>query len=219
MANLDTTFLIALGAAILGAASLVLHVVAPRTKNTIDDAIRDDIDQVLGFIRGQTPIAAAVAAPPPKPPIAPVAMLLIALLGVSAAATLPACATARPVATTGVSAFLDCEDQHFDAKLMADAVNLAKATVESWISGAGTVSAEAIKADVAPIKSDLGKCAIAAAIAAMTSTPAASTPGTAVSALTAAGPPPADASALRAAFAAARGELGWQPVVTNGIVL
>lgn len=31
------TFWIALAAAILSAASIVLHVVAPRTKNTIDD--------------------------------------------------------------------------------------------------------------------------------------------------------------------------------------
>lgn len=47
------TFVIALGGALLGAASLILHVVAPRTKNTWDDALRDDVDEILGFVRAQ----------------------------------------------------------------------------------------------------------------------------------------------------------------------
>lgn len=51
----DTAFVLALLGAILGAASLLLHVVAPRTKNTIDDAIRDDVDKLLAFMRGQQP--------------------------------------------------------------------------------------------------------------------------------------------------------------------
>lgn len=39
------TFWIALAAAILSAASIVLHVVAPKTKNTVDDRALDLIDK------------------------------------------------------------------------------------------------------------------------------------------------------------------------------
>lgn len=49
----DPTFLLALGAAILSAASIVLHVIAPRTKATWDDRLRDDVDEILGFVRTQ----------------------------------------------------------------------------------------------------------------------------------------------------------------------
>jgi len=39
------TFWIALAGAVLGAASLVLHVVAPRTKTTADDKLLDLVDK------------------------------------------------------------------------------------------------------------------------------------------------------------------------------
>ena len=39
------TFWIALAAAVLSAASLIRHVVAPRTKNTVDDRALDLIDK------------------------------------------------------------------------------------------------------------------------------------------------------------------------------
>lgn len=41
------TFYIALAAAILSAASIVLHVVAPKTKSTLDDKIVEYIDGAL----------------------------------------------------------------------------------------------------------------------------------------------------------------------------
>jgi len=41
------TFAIALTAAILGAASLILHVVAPRTKNTLDDKAMKVVDSAI----------------------------------------------------------------------------------------------------------------------------------------------------------------------------
>lgn len=63
----DTTFLIALCAAILSAASIVLHVVAPRTKNTWDDKLRDDVDEVLSFARAQK-TATPLAVVPPRSP-------------------------------------------------------------------------------------------------------------------------------------------------------
>lgn len=50
------------------AASLLLHFIAPRTKNTIDDRLRDDIDEVLAFVRASKlpgkPSALTVATPP-----------------------------------------------------------------------------------------------------------------------------------------------------------
>jgi hypothetical protein len=60
---IDTSFLLALTGAVLGAASMVLHVVAPRTKTPIDDELRDDLDEVLAFIRGQQspPVTAATS--------------------------------------------------------------------------------------------------------------------------------------------------------------
>lgn len=39
------TFWIALAGALFGAASLVLHVVAPKTKNTVDDKLLDLVDK------------------------------------------------------------------------------------------------------------------------------------------------------------------------------
>lgn len=46
------TFYLALGAAILSAASIVLHVVAPKTKNTVDDRIMALIDAAISKIKG-----------------------------------------------------------------------------------------------------------------------------------------------------------------------
>lgn len=43
-------FYLALGAAILSAASIVLHVVAPKTKNTIDDKIVKYIDDAISKV-------------------------------------------------------------------------------------------------------------------------------------------------------------------------
>lgn len=47
------TFWIALTAAVLSAASLVLHVVAPRTKNTIDDKALKLVDAAKDKITGK----------------------------------------------------------------------------------------------------------------------------------------------------------------------
>jgi hypothetical protein len=46
------TFWIALAGAVLGAASLILHVVAPRTKNTVDDKVRDAVDKAKDYLGG-----------------------------------------------------------------------------------------------------------------------------------------------------------------------
>lgn len=46
------TFYLALAAAVLSAASIVLHVVAPKTKSTLDDKIVKYIDDALTKIKG-----------------------------------------------------------------------------------------------------------------------------------------------------------------------
>jgi hypothetical protein len=104
----DTAFLLALVGAILGAASIVLHVVAPRTKNTIDDALRDDIDEVLAWWRGRQAGVVPGAPPPPTPPRNPQAGLVrwlplaaLAVLGIAIA-----CTAAQRTAT--LPAVIDC---------------------------------------------------------------------------------------------------------------
>jgi len=47
---MDMTFFLALGAALLAAASVILHVVAPKTENTVDDALVEKIDAVLALL-------------------------------------------------------------------------------------------------------------------------------------------------------------------------
>jgi hypothetical protein len=208
----DTTFLIALAAAILGAASMVLHVVAPRTKTTLDDTMRDDIDEVLAWWRGrQAGVVPATTKPPASSGTA--ALLALVVLGLGAAA-LPACATARPAVATGAVTFLDCEDGHLDAQALADAKAFAAAEVQHWIAGGVAPSSDAIRADLAPISSDLGRCAIAAALAAVT----AAAPAASLSARVASAAPP-DGLGLRSAFAAARAELGWPVVRVAGTEL
>jgi hypothetical protein len=96
---IDTGFVLAVVGAVLGAASMVLHVVAPRTKTTIDDQLRDDIDEVLAFVRSLPPPGTATASAPSSAPspsstskagsVATVALLAVALGG---GALAPACA-------------------------------------------------------------------------------------------------------------------------------
>lgn len=63
---MNTTEIIALIAAVLSAASIALHIIAPRTKTTVDDGWRDGVDEALAFLRGATP--PAPASPPKEAP-------------------------------------------------------------------------------------------------------------------------------------------------------
>lgn len=147
------------------------------------------------------------AAMAPKASSAPAglvgALVVLVVLGLAGASQL-GCAAARPVVATGVVATLDCELAHIDAQALADARAFASAEVQRWIAGGTAPSADAIEADLAPIRSDLGRCAIAGALAAATAAVTSST------APRVAGPP--DGLGLRVAFAAARQRLGWGPV-------
>lgn len=91
---MDTSFLIGLIGAILGAASMLLHVIAPRTKTPVDDEWRDDIDEVLRFIRG--PGAAATAPKPPGAGAGGAMMLLLLVAGVGGFIQ-PSCAAGAKV--------------------------------------------------------------------------------------------------------------------------
>lgn len=46
------TFWIALAGAVLGAASLILHVVAPRTKTQADDKVLEVVDKAKDYLGG-----------------------------------------------------------------------------------------------------------------------------------------------------------------------
>ena len=177
MSSLDTSFLLALAGAILGAASMVLHVLAPRTKNTVDDRLRDDIDEVLAFLRGRPPVdggsvaAAAPAQPPSTPPVAAAMMLAVALAAMCAGgAALGACSSVQRAAVA--SAVWDCT-----APERAQAIQVLTPLVDSVIIAAAT--ADGSKIDTSAIRAALGKanllteagailtCAVASSFAAL----------------------------------------------------
>jgi len=144
----------------------------------------------------------------------PTAATLAVLLLAGGVAMQPACSSWRARTTAGVSAFIDCESPHIDAQLLADATALSKVAVMAAISGDGHADTAQLKADAAPLKSDLLRCGFAAAVAAL-ATPVPKQPGA-----PAAAGVEVDGVQLRAAFAGARGELGWAPVkLAGGTVL
>lgn len=99
---------------------------------------------------------------------------------------------------------------------------LADATVQHWFAGSAAASTTAIKADLAPFKTDLSKCALALAIAALAPPNASSRSGTAVQGLVSVSPtaPPTDPAQVRRAFSVAARQLGWAPVrLASGVVL
>src|SRR5678815_2840219 len=115
--------------------------------------------------------------------------------------------------SAGTVAFLDCETAHLDAQALADARLFADAKVQQWIGGAAAPDSTAIRADLAPIKSDLGRCAIATALAAATALLKPSTPGEAISALSSSTVAPA---AVRAQFQIGARLAGWPLVKPAG---
>lgn len=113
----------------------------------------------------------------------------------------PACG-ARQRATAATEAFIDCQGSDL-ATAVSELVPLAEQALLVAIGGTGHIDTGQLKAIAAPLKSNLGRCALAAAIAAL-ATPTAETPGAPAAArLTVDGP------ALKGAFSAVRGELGW----------
>lgn len=115
------------------------------------------------------------------------------------------CAEVKPRTAAAIGAFIDCQAPNV-LPMLPDAIALAKAAVMRWISGSGNVDAAGLKADAAPLKTDLGKCAWDAAIAALATPAPKPLPGAPASAALA-----IDGPVLRDAWAKGRAELGWAP--------
>jgi hypothetical protein len=130
------------------------------------------------------------------------AVAILVVIAVAAAA--PACA-ARQAAGAGVGAGLDCEAPGVKAYL-ADATVFAIQTVVHWISGSGQVDRDGLASDAARIRTDLGRCALDAAIAAVAAWSARGAPD---SALPEAAPMAVDAAQLASTYAEIRAGLGW----------
>lgn len=190
----------------------ILRVFAKRTKTTIDDRVLALDEAALAKLDEFIAIAKSLQPPAPKPPLAPVAMLAVLLLGAGSLSGL-SCAEVRPRGAAAVGAFLDCEAGTLPADTLADAVALATSAVMNAISGSGRIDAGKLGADVAGLKTDLGRCALAAAVAAL-ATPKAPLPGAPASSALA-----IDGRALRSAFTAARSSSGWPAVHVAGEVL
>lgn len=112
--------------------------------------------------------------------------------------------SARQRTGAGVVALLDCEAADL-AQAMVDLVPLGIAQVKTWIAGDGTVDKTKMRADLAVIRSDLGRCVLAAAVA------AADSPTSARSLVA--------RPDLRAEFSSVRGELAWPVVRVAGTSL
>lgn len=130
---MDPAFWLALAAAVLSAFSIVLHVIAPRTKTTVDDRLRDDVDELLAFVN-----------PPPTPPAVVVvdkskltALLVLLVLGLAGSTQL-SCAEVKPVAVRAETAVIDCVKADkvpivaLLAELAGDAVTAALAGGVDW---------------------------------------------------------------------------------------
>lgn len=202
---MDPTFWLALVAAVLSASSILLHVIAPLTKTTVDDRLRDDVDKLLAFVN-----------PPPTPPAVVVvdkskltALLVLLVLGLAGSTQL-ACTTVRPVAATVVTAELDCTAPTI-AGFVASLGHGAEAYLAAKIAGDGrAIDTPAIKADLKAVASKAWSCAVTTALAALLNQPVART-------LT--GPPGPDLEVLRVAVGEVKGELGVASVKTAAGVL
>lgn len=154
---------ISLAAALLSAASIVLHVVAPRTKTLVDDHWRDKVDEVLAFARRVQPPVDAVA-PARKPSSVPGSGVLLALL-VAGLATQPACATVKAAPKAAGHAVIDC------AKADAPAifVLLAQLGVQSGLDllNLGVIDWSGFEAKALQHGAVIGGCAASTFVAAL----------------------------------------------------
>jgi hypothetical protein len=189
--------------------AMAVRAFSKLTKTTADDHIADDLEAADAKLVEGLNILRGMRLSPTPPSVTPLAMLAVLLLGVGSMG-LSSCATVREQGAAGVAAFLDCEAADIPPTMLHDATDLATAAVRNAIAGDGSIDASQLKADAAVLKSDLGKCALAGAIAAL-ATPVPVTPGG-----PAAAPLEVNGKALRGAFAKARSELGWAPVRLAG---
>jgi hypothetical protein len=137
-------FWLALVAAVLSAASLVLHVVAPRTKTTVDDRVMAGIDTLLGIVRTQAP------KPPPTGPFGPIAVLALVLLGLAAASS-SACTPAQR--TAAKTALVDCTASH------GTAIGEAATSMRNACAPGGVTDWTCVELQAASTAAQIGGCA------------------------------------------------------------
>lgn len=209
---------------VLEGIAMVLRPIAPLTKTTIDDrvlavdeAMHDKLDELLRLFGGLLPAKAT----PAPPAIAPArdsqagwaawpTMLAVLALGVAGIGAVQVSCSWRQHAAAGAVAFLDCEAANLPPDTLADATALGIGAIGNAISGSGHVDASRIKADMSSLKTDLGRCAFAAAVAALV-TPVPPQPGAPAAAELV-----VDVTALKGAFTRASAELGWPEVRVAG---
>jgi len=208
----DPTFLIALGGALLAAASIVLHVVAPRTKTTVDDALRDDIDEVLAFIRGQQPSRPQRTTPPPTPPTIAgktTAIVLVVALGLGAGPMVLSCSAIRASPDAAKTAMIDC----LKADVPAIAGVLAELGAAATLAalGNGAIDWQQIETASWAQGKVVGGCALAEFVAQLGKSAAPATPT--VATLLPPLDPAADGRAALERFRARAGGVSWSTSV------
>lgn len=169
-----------LATSVLTGASIVLHIVAPRTKATWDDKLRDDIDEVLAFARGST-----LPGKPSQPAVAPardpqagvsflgcmVALSIGGLIALALAASGCTAAQRTQVASEAKTALINCTAQdlgaapHLDLATLVAVVNLA-AVERAKCSTTGSLDWQCVKKDLVSQGAVLGGCTLVAMITA-----------------------------------------------------
>lgn len=134
---------------------------------------------------------------------------LVVMAGLAVVGLVVACGARQRVANA-VDAFIDCQEPNIVAAL-PEVTPLAKQALEKWISGSGTIDLAGMKSVMISAKSDLFRCGIAAAVAALS---AETKQGDGAAALA------VNPDQLRMSFVVARDDLGWVPVrLPSGAVL
>lgn len=138
---------------------------------------------------------------------------LIAVVGAVAllqASCAPGPSVGKPTLTTSLGAFLDCESVHLDDDAVADVRAFADDKVKEWSAGGARPSSAEVRELLSRLHSDLGRCAIAGAVAAATSIWKARASASATS----------ESSDLRGTFVDAARGLGWGPIrLRDGTIL
>lgn len=140
------------------------------------------------------------------------APLVVCLVGIGAIVAASACETARDRAATGVGTLIDCEADNLRGAV-TELVPLAKLAVLRLIDGAGKVDTNKLRDAGSKIVGDLGRCALATAIAVLTA-PAPAGQSVIVQPLLV-----PDPGALRAAFESTRSDWGGASYKTRAGVL
>lgn len=180
----------AIGAA-LGAISMFLHWLAPRTKTTIDDKFRDDVDEVLAFARNfpgvqpsQVSTPTFTAAPARDPQSGKTRIGTMALLALVALVVACTAAQFKSTATTAEHELVNCTAQQLgttpalDTATLVAVVNLV-VVERAKCSPTGSLHWTCVEHDLEAEGKTLGGCAFVKLLAGSPAPPPASTPGVA----------------------------------------